>query len=343
MRMAGKEDETVETYESLVKKFEETKTELVDTESELKEAIRRKETAGQRSDNNDLDSYLAELRQGAQVDKETIQKLKMKVMRLSQEQERLTKLINIARPASMPELKPAQKADAKSRYAGVMIGKRGSKGLLGKVKNVSQEPRNPAVLAKSTDTKVLEAFLREAEDAEPKRSRLSENDAGDDLQPIGYESRPELPKAKDRIGDTSVNKPPRTLGPSIPQAMRNKIVAEPDNAPTLPAVSEPSDVAPSPLPSSEQEASESTAVPPTAAAVESVVPPTEDATAAESKEKKRRGDRGTKRRKKPDEEEETAEVDDFYRVGMDKKYDVWVPPSDQTGDGRTSLNDKLGY
>ena len=27
----------------------------------------------------------------------------------------------------------------------------------------------------------------------------------------------------------------------------------------------------------------------------------------------------------------------------DEKYATWVPPSNQTGDGRTSLNEKLGY
>ena len=35
--------------------------------------------------------------------------------------------------------------------------------------------------------------------------------------------------------------------------------------------------------------------------------------------------------------------DDYYKVGMDSKYDVWQPPTGQTGDGRTSLNEKLGY
>ena len=62
--------------------------------------------------------------------------------------------------------------------------------------------------------------------------------------------------------------------------------------------------------------------------------------------KRKRGDRGSKRRAKAAEESdqtEVAEPKDSYRLGEDAKYDVWVPPQDQSGDGKTSLNEKLGY
>ena len=62
--------------------------------------------------------------------------------------------------------------------------------------------------------------------------------------------------------------------------------------------------------------------------------------------KRKRGDRGSKRKKREveaDMEDEEEEKEQYYKVGMDSKYDVWVPPAGQTGDGRTSLNDKLGY
>ena len=58
--------------------------------------------------------------------------------------------------------------------------------------------------------------------------------------------------------------------------------------------------------------------------------------------KKKRGDRGSRRKTKPEDPSETQQ-DQYYKLGMDSKYDVWVPPSDQSGDGKTSLNDKLGY
>ena len=57
--------------------------------------------------------------------------------------------------------------------------------------------------------------------------------------------------------------------------------------------------------------------------------------------KKKRGDRGSKRKTKIEEVKEVKE--DYYQVGMDSKYDVWLPPDNQSGDGKTSLNEKLGY
>jgi protein phosphatase 1D len=87
MKMAGKEQEVVETYESLSKKYTETLAELASSEAELGQAVERRERVARRAESSDLDMYVAELKQGAQVDKETIQKLKMKILHLKQEKE----------------------------------------------------------------------------------------------------------------------------------------------------------------------------------------------------------------------------------------------------------------
>ena len=217
MKIAGKIEDKAETYESLVEKHRVNKEELDQCEKELKEALTRKEKADNDSDNLDLDSYLAELKKGAQVDKQTIQKLKVRISTLNQEIDRLTKLINIAKPASLPELKSNTKE--KPKLSGIMIGKRGSKGLLGKVKTMTKENKTQVVI-QTKDTKVLEAFLDkdDKDDSDKvKRSRLcNSSDEEDEIKPIGYEPVKEA-KRKERIGDTSINELNKILGPRGPE------------------------------------------------------------------------------------------------------------------------------
>ncbi len=342
MIIAGKVDDKAETYESLLAKHKTNKDELDQCEKELKEALARKEKADEDSENLDLDSYLAELKKGAQVDKQTIQKLKVRISSLQQELDKLTKLINIAKPASMPELKPTN--PEKPKLSGIMIGKRGSKGLLGKVKNVPKEQKNQVVI-ETRDTKVLEAFLDADKDnsEKPKRSRLDNSDNEDDeIKPIGYEARPE-PKPKERIGDTSINAINKILGPrgpQIPENLRGALEQKLKGA-DIEAVA--------------KEIKETLAKHDTENALPMEVdsgklPGDENNDIGyeeEPSQKRKRGDRGNKRKKKAEEDGENdgegEEADSYYKIGADSKYDVWLPPQGQTGDGRTSLNDKLGY
>jgi len=317
MRLAGVGKDTVETYDTLVKKHEETEKEILETEVELKKALERRAKAEKKSNENDLDSYLAELKRGAQVDKETVTKLKVRIQNLTAEKDRLVKLINIAKPASMPELKTSVTVKPKP---GIMIGKRGSKGLLGKVKSVAKDSFSKPVVVQSEKTKVLEAFLEKDEEV-TKKMKMCED--GEDIKPIGYDMKKPEPIPKERIGDTSVNKVQKKIGPEIPEHIRNTVSNDEEGdkengdndskiVGTLDVLKEISDAGQVNLDVEED---------------------------SEEKQKKR-GDRGSKRKVKKMEEEEPEE---YYKIGMDSKYDVWVPPQNQSGDGKTSLNEKLGY
>ena len=68
MKMAGKtERDTIETYDSLLAKHKKAEEDMVEMEKELKKAMQRKAEAEKRSASGDLDSYLSELKKGAQV------------------------------------------------------------------------------------------------------------------------------------------------------------------------------------------------------------------------------------------------------------------------------------
>jgi len=313
MRMAGVGKDTVETYDTLVQKHEAVGKEIAEVEIELKKALERRGKAEKKSNENDLDSYLAELKKGAQVDKETVTKLKVRIQNLTTEKDRLVKLINIAKPASMPELKTTT---AKPK-PGVMIGKRGSKGLLGKVKSVAKDSFSKPVVVQSENSKVLEAFLEKEEEVS-KKMRFT--DDGEDLKPIGYDIKKPEPVPKERIGDTSVNLVQKKIGPEIPEHIRNELSKVEDEDKE----------------NGKSQVIGTLAVVKDMSASEQASMDIDDD--GEEKQKKR-GDRGSKRKVKKVEEE----PDEYYKIGMDSKYDVWVPPQNQSGDGKTSLNDKLGY
>jgi len=216
----------------------------------------------------------------------------------------------------MPELKSSIPSKPK---VGIMIGKRASKGIIGKIKSVSKESIPKPVVVQSEKTKVLEAFL-EKDEENSNKLRLGLND--EDIQPIGYELRKEDPAPKERIGDTSVNKILKRIGPEIPEHVRQTLSTESDvdkeNSSVTKAVGT-LDVLKN-ISSDDQTNKD------------------KDAEDCDEKQKKR-GDRGWKRKVKTAEDDE----EEYYKIGMDSKYDVWVPPQNQSGDGKTSLNEKLGY
>lgn len=324
--MAGKASDTIETFDSLTKKLQEADVELKTLETKLEELLKKK-ASEKANDENDLDKYMAQLRKGdSGANKEAMSKVKLRMKELSSERERLIKLINIAKPTHMPELKSGKEVSAAKPKQGIMIGKLGSRGMVGKIKSVSKNNFSKPIVVAAERTKVLEAFLQEDEE-KSKRLKMSVEGDDDELKPIGYDvQKPTEPVKKQRIGDTSSNKTPapmeRKLGPSMPDHIKSAIDS-----------SNPDDEADKTI--EKENLPDDTPQP----AVGDVV--MDDLDNSDTV-KRKRGDRGAKRKNnKPEEQEEVKE--DYYKVGMDEKYDVWLPPQNQSGDGKTSLNEKLGY
>ena len=290
MMMAGKEDakqENVDTYESLLEKSNSVKADLEKVEKELEETrnLAKRSQAGE----DDLDAYMENLKGGGALDKETLYKLKQKSGVLQKELLRLQKLIEIAKPTSLPKLEsPAEKKQV-NKMSGILIGKR--KGGFGKMRSIQVQKEQPKPIPQ----------------VEPETVQTSES------VPKVTESKPSLESDLNASNTEEENK------------SQNSIPQEPTQVENITKPIKPETEIPKPQPDLKPE----------------------EKSAPKPPKRKRQGQQ---RPAKPieshdndSENEDEKVIGKEYSATSDPKYDVWMPPEGQTGDGRTALNDKLGY
>lgn len=106
MKKAGKEHTVVDTYDSLVVKLTDLEAEM----SEIEEKLEQQQTVEPEesvlsSYQDSLEAFMQTIKSGSAKDKLSRSKLKLKLYDLKKEKLRLEKLIKIAKPAALPELK----------------------------------------------------------------------------------------------------------------------------------------------------------------------------------------------------------------------------------------------
>ncbi|KAJ8952713.1 hypothetical protein NQ318_021031 [Aromia moschata] len=104
-RMNAKIPQKAETYESLVEKEKSFAASIADLEKQL--AVAQKDSLSGASNNEEdsLDTFMKELKE-SKPDKEAISKLKLELTHTKAEHANIVRLINIAKPASLPPLSP---------------------------------------------------------------------------------------------------------------------------------------------------------------------------------------------------------------------------------------------
>ncbi|XP_078068365.1 kanadaptin isoform X2 [Mustelus asterias] len=309
MKKAGKVEEKAETYDSLVGKLTEVQRELSDVETKLK--ISGKDSM-QASGEDPLDAFMTKIRTGATVDSVTRKKLHIKSFELKKELQRLQRLIKIVTPVGLPELKMEnvdQAGDAESKPKKIAVpmfgAMKGGKKFKLKTGTIGRLPPKRPEPPSSFFT-MKESQVTEEEEEE-------EEEPGKN-QPADWTHGQEMEQEADLSHPIDLVENPRQ-----------------DNESTLL----------SPCPN--QEGVEDGAASSVKDQRECNDSPSKDSTPAVtvSNDEKSKGKVAKKKiygPKKP-----PQQLASEHYPENDPDYCVWMPPSGQTGDGRTHLNDKYGY
>lgn len=283
IQKAGKEASVAETFETLTAKYEDLMAEIRQIESAVQKTSSSESRSLDLDGIDDLDAYMTSIQTEATLDKSSRTALKVKLSQLRQEEEKLQRLINIAKPTTLPELKKPSPSIPAMRSHSVTAAK------AGKVNEVFSVPESI--------------------------------------------KKPSIAKPKLQIGPVKLD---MKLLPDIPK--EENVVTDHIKTGDLVKDAEVEDLSVASTPKqTEQKKCEATL---SLKTVEVGRPRSEATLQVVDTAFKRLSEETNKKNQKKSrkEKEQKLEYD-----ATDPDYAVWLPPEGQTGDGRTSLNDKFGY
>ncbi|XP_077138183.1 kanadaptin isoform X2 [Ranitomeya variabilis] len=303
MKKAGKIDEKPETYKSLISKLDLVEKEMEEIATKLKT---NRQDEAQTSTQDSLDAFMTEIKSGSSFDSVTRKKLHIQSLELKKEQQRLKSLIKIVQPTRLPELKPgpaSQDPKMKKLTLPMFGAMKGGSKFKLKTGTVGKLPPKRTDLPSSLLT-------MKGDDNEPEE----EEDEDDNMETASRtENRPVQSETMERIPE---NRHHPTQGNEAPD-MEEKIQSEePKRKSEAPSASLRAPKGHSPPGAKTEDGDEETAAPEASAVRQKkVLGPSRPPPGALSS-------------KYPED---------------DPDYCVWTPPTGQTGDGRTHLNEKFGY
>ncbi|XP_059838790.1 kanadaptin isoform X1 [Hypanus sabinus] len=314
MKKAGKIEEKVETYDSLVAKLADVERKLSDIESNLK---RSGKDCSQPSGEDSLDAFMTDIKMGAAMDSVTRKKLHIQSFELKKEQQRLWKLIKIVTPVGLPELKTeiaGQTGDTETKAKkiavpifGAMKGGKKFKlktGTIGRLPPKRPEP--PSNLFNMKDSQAFEAEEEEEEEQEQEEVAEEKDKPDSKTQDQEMEQQPEPFHSKDSSKNHNQDEE---------IALTTQCAKEGETARAQ-------------LPEHQEDCKD-------------LLSEDLSTVITESKDMKSQGKSVKKKMYGPKKPPQQLPMEHY--PSDDPDYCVWMPPAGQTGDGRTHLNDKYGY
>jgi len=320
MAAVGKgSEEKAMTFADLTGKLDAIKDEIIDIERKLEKA--KQDVAEKSAGSEDsLEAFMTAIKSGRSLDTKTRIKLKVRLQELKKEQLKVQKLADIARPANMPALaKPDQIVQ---RRGGIWVGKMGGRSRGGVVKAVQMMPKREEAEV------VVEEEEEEEEDEEENKNGNEKKD------PI---------KSKDISVEPSVTAPPSESQTAVASSTKESPSPKAESLKSTTSQTELGETKAAKRKLTSGAASDSASKAATgsvAAAIQSSGMERTERTLP--KGPAHPGKRG------PDVSVSailSARMTESYNEEKmkDPKFAMWLPPKDQTGDGKTKLNEKFGY
>nr|CAG4643765.1 EOG090X026V [Lepidurus arcticus] len=315
MQAAGKREGAVETYETLIEKYEIVQKDIAQKNQDLNVAVKRQndyEQSQAAEDVDALDAFMSSLKKNL-PDRKVITHLKAGIITLNQEAARLRKLINIAKPASLPELSVSEAPSPKETTEPATK----VPSLLGSLKKRSK-----------VELKLATSLTMETTNKEQSEAEEDENEK--EKAPFVPQKLGKATLQGDSIEKSETDSSSTSL-PAKPNVETIKSSAERVVKPEGRQIQSTKDVSPPPL---ENQRVLGPTVP--AELLQSLKRESQEESDVVQKKKPRRNKKNLN--KDHSQDEKFGDYD-----ATDPAYAVWLPPADQTGDGKTDLNRKLGY
>ncbi|CAK8693215.1 unnamed protein product [Clavelina lepadiformis] len=316
--------ENAETYESLTKKINILEKEITEIERQLDNDRKVTTTSAESSD--PLEDFMVQVKSGRTLDSLTRSKLKLRLFEVRKESARLTKLAEIARPASLP---PLQSSSTKSMsFIGRMKGKK--KGLL--------MPNKPILTTEVSFNMKDVPDVEEVDEEEPVSTEAKKTDTrGEHGSSITSSVDTEQPTNQmTPLNKPSLPSPENMISMESEESSSNKIfTAEQDPGhPTGSQEVKTTNGKPQPQESTPRR--KRTFGP-------TLPPELKEELLGGSRAQDVKDEGGRKSRRKKKKTNEPQSTTSGAVCSNDPDYSDWMPPTGQTGDGTTSLNAKFGY